>query len=84
MLSFQFSSRTEKVTSRAENPSARASSSYGSSQLGSGSSLVNKLPWWFVHDVQVRGVEPEGGGGQAIGDQVDPQKLYGNQSFGQT
>merc|ERR1719483_896572 len=41
-------------------------------------------PWWFVHDVQVRGVEPEGGGGQAIGDQVDPQKLYGNQSLGQT
>ena len=57
---------------------------YFTQQEARGTYQINKLPWWFGHDVQVRGVEPEGGGGQAIGDQVDPQKLYRNQSLGQT
>lgn len=38
---------------------------------------------WFVHDVQVRGVEAEGSGRQTISYQVDPQELNRDQSFGQ-
>ena len=36
------------------------------------------------HDVQIRGVEAEGGGGQTVSDQVDPQQLYGDQGFRHT
>ena len=38
----------------------------------------------LVHDVQIGGVEAQGGGGQTISHQVDPQKLDGDQSFGKT
>jgi hypothetical protein len=38
---------------------------------------------WFVHDVQIRGVETQSSSWQTISDQVDPQKLDGDQSFGQ-
>merc|ERR1719190_163150 len=37
----------------------------------------------LVHDVQVRGVEGEGGGGQTVSHQVDPQQLHGDQSLGE-
>ena len=38
----------------------------------------------LVHDVQVGGVEAQGSGGKTVSDQVDPQELDGDQSFGQT
>lgn len=38
----------------------------------------------FAHDVQIRGVEAQSGGGQTISDQVHPQQLYWNQSLGKT
>ena len=40
--------------------------------------------WGLAHDVQVRGVEAQGGGRQTISHQVDPQQLDGDQSLGQT
>lgn len=36
----------------------------------------------LLHDVQVRWVEAEGGGRQAICNQVDPQQLYRDQGLG--
>lgn len=39
--------------------------------------------WRLVHDVQVGGVEAEGSGGQTVSNQVDPEELHGDQSFGQ-
>lgn len=38
----------------------------------------------LVHDVEVRGVEAKGSGGQTVSDQVDPQKLDGDQSLRET
>ncbi len=38
----------------------------------------------FAHDVQVRGVEAQRGGGQTVSHKVDPQQLDGDQSLGQT
>lgn len=35
-----------------------------------------------LHDVVVGGVEGEGGGGQAVGDEVDPEELDGDKCFG--
>merc|ERR1711887_229415 len=35
----------------------------------------------LVHDVQVRGVEGEGGGGQAVSDEVHPEQLDGDESL---
>lgn len=40
--------------------------------------------WGPAHDVKIRGVEAQGGGGQTVSDQVDPQKLDGDKSLGQT
>jgi len=37
-----------------------------------------------AHDVQVGGVEAQGGGGQTVSHQVDPQQLDGDQSLGET
>ena len=42
------------------------------------------VPRRLVHDVQIRGIESKGSGGQTICDQVDPQELHGNQSLGHT
>ena len=36
----------------------------------------------LVHDVQVGRVEAEGGGGQTVSDQVDPEQLDGDQGLG--
>ena len=36
----------------------------------------------LLHDVQIGWVEAEGGGGQAIRDQVNPEQLYGDQGLG--
>lgn len=38
----------------------------------------------FAHDVQVRRVEAQSGGRQAVGHEVDPQQLDGDQGLGQT
>lgn len=38
----------------------------------------------FVHDVQVGGIEAEGGGGQTVSDKVDPQQLHRDQSLRET
>lgn len=38
----------------------------------------------LVHDVQIGGVEAEGGGGKTISDQVHPQELHGDQSLRET
>lgn len=35
----------------------------------------------FVHDVQVWGVEAQGGGWQAVGHQVHPEQLHWDQSL---
>lgn len=40
--------------------------------------------WGLAHDVQIRGVEAQSGGGQTISDQVDPEQLDGDQSLRQT
>lgn len=40
--------------------------------------------WGLAHDVQIRGVEAQGGGGQTVSHQVDPQQLDGDQGLGQT
>merc|ERR1719305_1698285 len=37
----------------------------------------------LVHDVKIRGVEGEGGGGQTVSDKVHPEQLDGNESFGE-
>ena len=37
----------------------------------------------LAHDVQVRGVEAQGGGGQAVGHQVDPEQLDRDESLGE-
>merc|ERR1712131_411355 len=37
-----------------------------------------------AHDVEIGGVEAQGGGGETISNQVDPQELDGDQSLGQT
>merc|ERR550539_1534517 len=51
-------------------------------QPGSDEGLVGS-PGWFVHDVQVGGVEGESSGGQTVSDQVDPQQLDGDESLGE-
>ena len=38
----------------------------------------------FAHDVQVRGVEAQGGGRQTVSYEVDPEKLDWDQSLRQT
>lgn len=43
-----------------------------------------RVPGRFVHDVQVRGVETQGGGRETVRHQVDPQQLHWNQSLGET
>ena len=40
--------------------------------------------WRLVHDLQVRRVEAERGGWQAVCYQIDPEQLDGDQSFGHT
>ena len=35
----------------------------------------------LLHNVKVRWIEAEGGGGQAVGDEVHPQQLYRDQSL---
>lgn len=42
------------------------------------------VPGRFVHDVQVRRVETQGGGRETIRYQVNPQQLHWNQSLGET
>lgn len=42
------------------------------------------LTGWFVHDVEIRWVETKGSSGQTVSDKVDPQQLYGDQSFRET
>ena len=39
-------------------------------------------PWGYPHDAVVGGVEAECGGGEAVGDQVDPEELDGDERFG--
>ena len=51
-------------------------------QPGSDEGLVGS-PGWFVHDVEVGGVEGESSGGQAVSDEVHPQQLDGDQSLGE-
>jgi len=41
-------------------------------------------PGGLVHDVEIRWVETEGGGGETVSHQVDPQKLDGDKSFRKT
>ena len=36
----------------------------------------------LVHDVKVGRVEPKGGGGEAVSDEVHPQQLYGDEGLG--
>jgi hypothetical protein len=40
--------------------------------------------WAAAHDVQVGGVEAQGGGRETVSHQVDPQQLDGDKSLGQT
>ena len=44
--------------------------------------MILNLPWWFGHDVQIGRVEAQSSGGQTVSDQVNPQKLDRDQSFG--
>lgn len=37
-----------------------------------------RVPGRFIHDVQIRGVEPQCGGRQAICHQIDPEQLDRN------
>lgn len=37
----------------------------------------------LVHDVEIGGVEAEGGGGEAVSHEVHPQQLHGDQGFGE-
>mmetsp|Transcript_22265 Transcript_22265/g.52917 ORF Transcript_22265/g.52917 Transcript_22265/m.52917 type:complete len:390 (-) Transcript_22265:1634-2803(-) len=37
---------------------------------------------WLEHNVRIGRIEPKGGGGRTVGDQVDPQQLNRNKSFG--
>lgn len=39
------------------------------------------VPGWFIHDVQIRRVEPQCSGRQAICHQIDPEELDRNQSL---
>lgn len=39
---------------------------------------------YLAHDVQVRRIEAKSSGWKTVSDQVDPQKLNGDQSFGKT
>ena len=41
------------------------------------------VTWGPVHDVQVGGVEAQGGGGQTVRHQVHPQQLDGDQGLGE-
>lgn len=43
--------------------------------------LLVTLPGVATHDIVVRGVERQGGGGETVGDQVHPQKLNRDQSL---
>lgn len=38
----------------------------------------------LLHDVEVGRVEAEGGGRKSVSDQVHPQQLHGDKSFGHT
>ena len=37
--------------------------------------------WGLVHDVKVGGIETKGGGWETISDQVDPEKLDGDEGL---
>ena len=50
----------------------------------SGDETLRGATGWFVHDVKIGRVEAESGGRKTISDQVHPQQLHGDQSFGQT
>merc|ERR1719402_1786529 len=50
-------------------------------QPGSDKSFV-RSSGLLLHDVEIWGVEGEGGGGETVSDQVNPQELHGDQSFG--
>jgi len=45
---------------------------------------LSGVTWWLVHDLEIWGVESEGGGGQTICDEVDPEKLYGDEGLWHT
>ena len=47
----------------------------------SGDESLLGVAWWFLHDVQVRWVEAEGSGGEAVSHEVHPEQLYGNQGL---
>lgn len=49
----------------------------------SGDQTLRSTTGRLVHDVQVRGVEAQSGGRETVSDQVDPEKLDRDQSFGQ-
>ena len=38
----------------------------------------------LLHDVEVRRVEAESSGGEAVGDKVDPEQLHWDQGLGKT
>ena len=42
------------------------------------------VPGWFVHDVQIRGVESKSRCRETVCYQVDPEKLYWNERFRHT
>jgi len=39
--------------------------------------------WLLLHDVQIGRIETQSGGGKAVGDQVDPKQLNGDQRLGE-
>lgn len=38
----------------------------------------------LVHDIFVRRIESEGGGGETVGDKVDPEQLHWDERLGKT
>lgn len=60
----------------------RTTNSHVSEEEPPGDEGLVGAAWGLVHDVQVWWVEAEGGGGQTVSDEVDPQKLYGDESLG--
>ncbi len=46
-----------------------------------GDELLSGTPGRFLHDVDVGGVEAQGGGGRAISHQIHPQQLHGQGKF---
>lgn len=69
---------------RIKPESVLTSNGHVSEEQPSSDKTLVSLPGRPVHDVQVRGVESEGSGGQAVSDQVDPQQLHGNEGLRKT